>query len=371
MAGELEAAAADSLRHLVGKRRGAVPSPGALCANCGAELRGLYCHDCGQSTDTHKRSILRLIWEACEALFELDGRLWRTLPDLFLRPGRLARDHMDGRIVRHVPPFRTFLVALVLFIFAAQHAAHEQTVANAQRKAADAAALKTPGGRAAAVAKIRAEAAKDLGEDMADAANERADALKDPDEKPAHAQSVYDRTVARAKARYGRQLAKADRAAQGLPPDQQDISVGTTPARGWKAGLKKATANPDYYWSVLFAWGQRTAILLLPIVGLTLALVYRNRKQVFVYDHLLVAMNILSFAFLTNAAGLILPPSLRLYALGAVAVWTPINLFQTLRGAYGSSLIGAILKTLVVWTTTVLAFAVLLLGLMLFSLNQL
>ncbi len=34
-------------------------------------------------------------------------------------------------------------------------------------------------------------------------------------------------------------------------------------------------------------------------------------------------------------------------------------------------MLGAILKTLVVWTTTVLAFGLLLLALMVFSLNQL
>ena len=371
MSGEIEAAAADSLRHLIGGRRRKAPAPGTLCANCGAELQGLYCHVCGQTADTHKRSILRLIWESGEALFELDGRLWRTVPDLFLRPGRLARDYMEDRIVRHVPPFRTFLVALVLFIFAAEHAAHQETLANARRKAAEAAALQTPDGRISAAAKIRDEAGKDLAEEISDAANERADALKDPDEKSGHAASVYDRTVAKAQARYGRQIAQADRAAQGLPPDKVEAAAGEAPARGWKAGLKKATANPDYYWSVLFAWGQRTAIVLLPIVGLTLALVYRNRKQVFIYDHLLVAMNLLSFAFLTNAVGLILPGAIAVVWFLGLAVWTPINLYQTLRGAYGSSVLGAILKTLVVWTTTVLAFSLLLLTLMVFSLNQL
>jgi hypothetical protein len=52
-------------------------------------------------------------------MFELDGRLARTLPLMFF--GRaLARDYMEGRLQRHVPPFRTFLVALLLFIFAAE-----------------------------------------------------------------------------------------------------------------------------------------------------------------------------------------------------------------------------------------------------------
>ncbi|HEY8003893.1 MAG TPA: DUF3667 domain-containing protein [Phenylobacterium sp.] len=371
MGGEFEAAAADSLRHLVGGRHKKVPPPGTPCANCGAELHGPYCHVCGQTADTHKRSILRLVWEAGEALFELDGRLLRTLPDLFFRPGRLARDYLEGRIVRHVPPFRTFLVALVLFTFAAQHAAHEQTLVNARQKAAETEALKTPAGRAAAAAKLRAEAAKDLAEEQADIASERADALKDPDEKPAHVAAEYDRKLARAKERYARQLAKADRVIQGLPADLPDTAASGGSKPRWKAGLKKAVANPDYYWSVLFAWGQRMAILLLPIVGLTLALVYRGRKQVFIYDHLLVAMNILSFAFLTNAVGFILPTSLMGYWFGALALWTPVNLFQTLRGAYASSILGAVLKTLVVWWTTVLSFGVLLLAVMVFSLEQL
>ena len=79
----------------------------------------------------------------------------------------------------------------------------------------------------------------------------------------------------------------------------------------------------------------------------------------------------LSFAFLTNAVGLILPGSVAVVWFVALVVWTPINLYQTLRGAYGSSVLGAVLKTLVVWTTAVLAFGLLLLALMVFSLNQL
>ena len=56
------------------------------------------------------------------------------------------------------------------------------------------------------------------------------------------------------------------------------------------------------------------------------------------------------------------------YWFGLVAIWTPINLFQTLRGAYGSSILGAILKTLIVWTDHgVLVVCVLLTGLLLLA----
>jgi hypothetical protein len=372
--GDLEAAAADSLAHLLGGKRKHTPEPGALCANCGAALHGHYCHDCGQSSDGRHRSILHLVWEALEATFELDGRLWRTLPALFFRPGKLARDYIDGRLARHVPPFRTFLVALLLFIFAAEHATHEMTVANAREKAVHEAVMATPQGRAAEVTRLRAEAAKDRDESLGEAANDRAEGLRDADEKPDRVAATYARETGRAQTRYAAALAHADAVARG-EPDKPAINLNIVGSKGaesrWKAGLKKAIDNPDYYWSVLFEWGHRLAILLLPIVGLSLALVYRKRKEVFVYDHLLVAMNLLSFTFLTNAAGLMLPFSWMGWWFGLVALWTPVNLFQTLRGAYGSSILGAILKTLIVWWITVFSFSVLLTGLLILAVAEL
>lgn len=374
MTSELETAAADTVAELVRRRRGPAPAPGAACANCGTVLEGRYCHVCSQDSDARKRSILRLMVETAQGLFDLDGRILRTVAALFLGPGKLARDYMEGRIVRHAPPFRTFLVALLLFILAAEHATHRLTEANAARQRAEAAALATPGGRAAAGASLRAEAAKDLAEDLRDAAADRTDDLKDPDQNRAKADATYAWVTDKAKARYAEQLQKADRIAKGLPagaPTSQQPGA-TVKKRSWlNTAIRKATANPESYLAVLFAWGQRTAVLLLPIVGLTLGLVYRNQPEIFIYDHLLVAMNLLSFAFLANAFGLVLPPALMAVWFAVLTVWTPINLFQTLRGGYGSSVPGAIAKTLVVWITTALAFSVLLVALMVFSLSQL
>ena len=382
---ELEIAAEDALAAEVAEHGAPGHAPGhahehaGACANCGATLQGAYCHICGQNGDDHKRSILHLAWEGVEGLLHLDGRLRRTLPDLFFRPGRLARDYRDGRIARHVPPFRTFLVALLIFIFAAEHATHELQAAQDAQARARAAALATPQGRAQVVAATRAEAAKDRAGDLADAAKDRDDDLKDPDENRARVLARYGAETARVNARYAAAMAKADRIAQGLTPQAAAVTAdlqveqgGKVHRLGWfRAGLHRAIANPEYYLTVMFAWGHRLAILLLPILGLSLAAVYRRRREIFLYDHLLVAMNLLSFAFLANAAALLTPPSLVWWALLAVALWTPVNLFQTLRGAYGSSILGAVLKTLFVWTATVSAFAILLTGLMLFTLGQL
>ena len=375
MSAELEAAAAEAAPHLIRKRGKHAPAPGSACANCGTVLEGPYCHACGQEADTHKRSIGHLIFEAFEGLFHLDGRLARTVPLMFFRPGKLARDYMEGRLQRHVPPFRTFLVALLLFIFAAEHVTHVMTRRGEEQKVTELAALATPQGRAAAAAKRRTEAAQRLREELKEAGDDRADELNDKDVHPAQAQSAHDRAVARAQAHYATALQKADRVAQGLPPNVDSAEpspAGRKKSGDWlKTAVKKATDNPEYYWSVLFTWGHRAAILLLPIVGLSLALVYRRRRDLYIYDHLLVAMNLLAFGFLLSALGLMLPFAAMGWWFTLVAIWTVVNLFQTLRGAYGSGWAGAAAKTLFVWTVTLTSALVLLLGLMVVALAEL
>ena len=376
MSQELEIAAEGAVGAQVAEDFATTHAHTGPCANCGAMLQGAYCHVCGQNADDHKRSILHLAWEGVEGFLHLDGRLRRTLPDLFFHPGRLSRDYMDGRIARHVPPFRTFLVALLIFIFAAEHATHEIQAAQDAQTKTRAAQLATPQGRARAAAAERAEAVKDRAGDLADAAKDRDEDLKDPDENRAKVLARYAAEAARVNDRYANAMAKADRIAQGLPAGPPTVTStlqieqnGKVHRLSWfKNGLQRAVANPEYYLTVMFAWGHRLAILLLPILGLALALVYRRRREIFLYDHLLVAMNLLSFAFLANAAALLMPPSLVWWALLAVALWTPVNLFQTLRGAYGSSLLGAGLKTVVVWAISVFSFFVLMLGVMLVAL---
>lgn len=331
-----------------------MPPHGAHCKNCGSALVGPFCHVCGQDADQHKRSILHLVYEAAEGFFELDGRLWRTAPALFLRPGRLARDYMEGRIVRHIPPFRCFLVALVIFIFAAQNMTHRSTVANHQEHARETAQLATPQGRAAAAAKRRADAVTDFQADIKAAATDRDKELKDPDEKPEKVQAAYARETAKVQDRYASALRRADRVAQGLPAKDpaEDQASASRNAPWFKRGIERATDSPDQYWNVVFDWGHRAAVVLLPIVGLSLALVYRRRKDVFVYDHLTVAMNLLSFGFLLSAIGFLLPFSLMGWYFAAAAIWSLVNLFQTLRGGYGSGIVGATVKTILVWSIT-------------------
>ncbi len=344
MAREFEIIGAGAIGALLHRKARRAPSPGALCANCGTELAGPYCHVCGQDADDHHRSLAHLAWEGVEGLTHLDGRLAQTVPLLLFKPGKLARDHLEGRRARHVPPFRLFLISLLIFMFVLELMFHQaRTVTGGQ-----------PGHPAPEVR-------------LPQAAETTANGAK------ASAAPNATQTLA----------LWPDKAAAGLGPDSKDlgkndIAFGSDrPAwrhsrlGAWLNGhLRRAMANRDYFTMVLFTWAHRLAILLLPILAGLLALVYVRRRQFFIYDHLIVAMQFLSFEFLIFALAWVLPDPLQGTALWIATLWTPVNLYMTLRGAYGSGAITAGVKTLFLWFSTLLLFAALMVGLLTLALAE-
>ena len=89
------------------------------CLNCGTELRGQYCGNCGQRASNRLISLWELTRDAFGDLFEIDSRLWRTLIPLLIRPGTLTKDYLEGRRARYMPPFRMYLVLSVVFFVVA------------------------------------------------------------------------------------------------------------------------------------------------------------------------------------------------------------------------------------------------------------
>jgi hypothetical protein len=89
------------------------------CLNCGTELQGQYCGNCGQRARSRLISLWELLQDAFGDLFEIDSRLWRTIIPLLVRPGRLTRDYLEGRRARYMPPFRMYLVLSVIFFVVA------------------------------------------------------------------------------------------------------------------------------------------------------------------------------------------------------------------------------------------------------------
>jgi hypothetical protein len=87
------------------------------CRNCGAPVLGVYCGQCGQPVETHRRSVLSLLHDLIKDIASWDTRILRTVRALFLQPGELALAFREGRTQRYVPPVRLYLfVSLIFFL---------------------------------------------------------------------------------------------------------------------------------------------------------------------------------------------------------------------------------------------------------------
>ncbi len=97
----------------------------SACKNCGTALDDAYCPHCGQKDIDLGRPVLDLAGELVRETFDVDGRMFRTLRLLFVRPGALTRDYLAGHRQRFTPPLRLYLVISVLFFLAMSFAASQ------------------------------------------------------------------------------------------------------------------------------------------------------------------------------------------------------------------------------------------------------
>ncbi|HKO95752.1 MAG TPA: DUF3667 domain-containing protein [Pyrinomonadaceae bacterium] len=97
-----------------------LPTP-IVCANCGAELTGAYCHRCGQKkVDRRDFSVKYFFRHLLHELTDLDGsKILKTLFALLFRPGLLTSEYLAGRKGSYLNPIRIYLTFSALyFLFA-------------------------------------------------------------------------------------------------------------------------------------------------------------------------------------------------------------------------------------------------------------
>lgn len=119
MSGEFEAAGAMAT---AGLAAGAIEGREAhglgdgKCLNCGADLKGAYCHACGQAAHAH-RTLAHVFEEFLHGVIHFDTKAWRTLPMVIFRPGTLTRNYIYGQRARYISPLALFLFT-IFFMFA-------------------------------------------------------------------------------------------------------------------------------------------------------------------------------------------------------------------------------------------------------------
>ncbi|MCU0420020.1 MAG: DUF3667 domain-containing protein [Cyclobacteriaceae bacterium] len=96
-----------------------LPAVSGNCQNCGTSIRGKFCTECGQRT-TVKRLTWRDGWnDFWSRVYGFDGMFPRTLRDLTLRPGKAAREYINGVRVKYYGPVGYLFLMVTLFLLVA------------------------------------------------------------------------------------------------------------------------------------------------------------------------------------------------------------------------------------------------------------
>ncbi len=325
---EIEAATMDAIVGETARAsRHALPI-GAPCPNCATPLAGPWCHACGQKGEEYHRNIWHLIAEAFEGLTHFDSRLWNTLPRIIFRPGKLTSEYLEGHRASQIPPFRLFLIVLLLVFFAGG-LSMEQT--NTKFRVAD------PNDPV-------------VSKNMT------------PQEKAQYAKGWADvkRALSMSDADYQKAAGAAAQPASAKDKTAVGVDIVGDPKRtAWvKERLRHAIDNPDSFFFAMESWGHRFAILMLPIAALMLSVLFAFRKGVYLFDHVIFAMHSLSFV------GILLT-TLFLVAIAWSGVWwllwaLPVHLFVHMRGTYRTSVVGTLarMSLLFLGTTIVVVFLI-------------
>jgi hypothetical protein len=311
---ELDAATADAIAGEIGRASKHALPIGAPCPNCGTPLQGAWCHACGQKGEEYHRSIWHLIAEAFEGLTHVDGRVWKTLPRLIVRPGQLTRDYLDGHRASQIPPFRLFLVALLLVFVAGGLSVSANPTDFKMRPISDPRTLAkmSPSDRAdidAAMKQIRA--------------------------------------------------ASAEKAVLAVHAPAGSKAF-------WTTQVRNALDNPESVIAAMEQWGHRLAFLMLPIAALLLAPLFAFRRGVYLFDHLIFSMHSLSFQGLLLT--LVFLVGLAVQGAAWLLVLAPVHLFVHMRRTYGTGAFGTLWRMVLLFIGSTIAVSVLLVGLIIIGL---
>src|SRR5437867_9611829 len=84
------------------------------CENCGAELTGHYCAQCGQPAIDYRRSFRHVIVDVLDSFLNWDSRFFATIALLIAKPWQLTNEYVTGKRVRHVNPLRLYLLTSIV-----------------------------------------------------------------------------------------------------------------------------------------------------------------------------------------------------------------------------------------------------------------
>jgi hypothetical protein len=319
------------------------------CLNCGAALTGAYCHACGQQAHIH-RSLAAFGHDILHGVFHFEGKIWRTIPLLFWKPGALTRRYIHGERAKFVSPLALFLFSVFLMFAVFESVGGPVTVQDA------------PVARTATEQTRKDNLRKTIvtaNEVLATLRAERNEAIRT-------GQPTADLDVKMEAA--GAKLAKAaEQTALGGGFALDDLGASAdidTGSKEFDARIRNALKNPKLLLYKLQSSAYKFAWALIPMSLPFMWLMFAWKRQYKLYDHavfvtysLCFVMQLLIVMALLKAIGV---------NAGFSILLIPIHFFRQLRQAYELGAASAMIRSAILIATAGIVmtlFTVLLLAL--------
>jgi Protein of unknown function (DUF3667) len=283
------------------------------CENCGAELQGHWCAQCGQPAIEYRRSFRYVVADLLNEFLNWDSKFFTTIALLVLKPWRLTNEFLAGKRVRYVNPLRLYLLASILFFFAVNYGAKGIHVDPSKLEPKD-----------------RAELEADLkNTDLPPAAREKLEQLlreSSPSPAPATLSPSPGTNAAPPQAEPGANDQKKEYGKINERPFVVfDEAKSTTPFERWiearaKEKMGEHGTRMGLFIATLFSNLPYMMLCCIPLFAFVLKILY-IRRRVFYIDHLIYALHIHTF-FYTGIMLIVLATiGLNRIAPGAIVNW--------------------------------------------------
>jgi hypothetical protein len=317
--------------------------PERTCPNCGAPAHGPYCYACGQSEKGMIRHLSEVMSDLADIVFNVDSRIFRSLWDMYLRPGFLTTEYLIGRRARYVTPFRLFFFLSIIAFFVMQASIPSDAIDqfkfddDGQSAISNATSAEDVNARVdEAIAALKGKEKKSNLSDAALAKIERS-ATKIRERGDERLQELKDEVAASAN---GEPVKAAKPSTLGfLKIGGQPWDTRTNPIKiGWLPDLVNAKINNafDHMFNNIetadaqrsrliagwFAVLPQTLFVVMPLFALLLKFFYIFKRRLYM-EHLLVALHSHAFIFMSLLVIILLA---WLDGLAAGSVWLSATL---------------------------------------------
>lgn len=89
------------------------------CKNCANTFEGNYCPNCSQKAETHRFTLKHFAHDFFHAFTHADKGIFFLGKELFIRPGKVAREFNEGKRKKYFNPITYLLLVLALQVYLA------------------------------------------------------------------------------------------------------------------------------------------------------------------------------------------------------------------------------------------------------------